>query len=108
MPETQVYDTGDAVVVKKRKKKVDITRERELSEVRELIKTKWGRGFLHRLLVQCHTSRSISHHDSQQMAILSGQRDIGLWIQREIETADPHGYVKLLQENLDRELEGTV
>jgi len=95
-------DVGDEKQVKQSKKKFELVRDRELEEIRRILKEEWGRGFLHRILGECHTYRSTSNSDAHTMAVLSGQRDIGLWLLSEIEQADPNGYVKLLQENINR------
>jgi hypothetical protein len=99
-------DVGDEPQVRTRKKKVDIRRERELHDIRENLKTTSGRGFLWRLLSECGIFQSTSYADETPMAIKSGRRDIGIWMLSEIEQADKDGFIKLIRENQQRDING--
>lgn len=94
------FDVGDAKKVKKRKKKHQLVRERELEEIKQLLSTSYGRRFLWRVLTQCGMFKTLSVHTEHEMSIQSGKRDMGLWLVNEINDADKNGYIKLIQEDL--------
>jgi len=94
-------DVGDAKQVKHRRTKVKIRRDNELEEVRQLLRTPYGRKFLWRVISECGVFKTLSYDEELGMAIKSGRRDIGLWLLREIDEADKNGYLKLIQEDLN-------
>lgn len=96
-------DISDPKQVKKRKTKQQLVRERELVEMRDLVETSGGKGFLWRLLSRCHMFHTISNRDSSEMSRQSGERDVGLWIIAELDQADKSAYIKLYKENQERE-----
>jgi len=97
-------DVRDEKQVKKKKVTYSLERENQLEEVRRIIDTPFGRGFLWRILSHCKVFHSISRHDALAMAAASGGRDVGLWILKEIEQADRNGYMKLIKEDQKREM----
>jgi len=107
MPELkEEVNVGDEKQVKKRKKSVKLIRENELEEIRQILAFPFGRRFLGRLLGRCHLNHTVSHHNSLDAARLSGERDVGLWLLDEINTADKRGYIKLVLEAEKREIDG--
>jgi len=107
MSDKQVINTGDEKQVKKRKTKFQLVRENELEELKTILATGAGIKFFSRMLERCHMFATLSHLDPQQMAVQSGQRDLGLWLIQEIEAAEPNGYVKLVNERVKRNDNGT-
>jgi len=97
-------DVGDEKQVKKKKVKYNLERENQLEEVRRILDTPFGRGFIWRILSHCNVFHSISRHDALAAAAASGGRDVGLWILKEVEQADRNGFMKLVQEDQKREM----
>lgn len=93
-------DVGDQKQVKKKKKKHQLVREGQLEEIRHILSTPYGRRFLWRVLIQCGMNKTLSGQTELGMAIMSGKRDMGLWLLGEINEADKNGYIKLIQEDL--------
>jgi hypothetical protein len=98
-------DVGDEKQIKKKKVKYNLVRENQLEEIRELLKTPYGRGFIWRIISHCNVFHSISRHDALAMAAASGGRDVGLWILKEVEQADVNGFMKLFREDQKREMD---
>ena len=103
MSEEEIIDVGDPKKVKKEKRKYKLKRERELEEIRQILKTSFGKGFLWRILGKCHMFHTISHHEAFTMAQKSGERDVGLWLIKEIKEADPNVYLDLVLEDRKRD-----
>jgi hypothetical protein len=103
LDKVEIIDVGDKKQVEKGKRSEKIGRERELWEIQELLKTNFGKGFIWRILEKCHMSHTISHHDSLQMARMSGERDIGLWLINELRKANPNAYIELIKEQQKRD-----
>jgi hypothetical protein len=99
----QLVDVGDEQQVGVRKRKVQIRRERELVEVRNLLSTVPGRGFLYRLLDQCGVFHPSSYYSEIDLSRQAGMRDTGLWVIGEIEAADKDGFIKIIREKQKRE-----
>jgi hypothetical protein len=91
-------NTDDTNQIASRKKRFKLNQERELDELRELLKTSGGRWFLRRLLERCGLFKTTSGYDPYKMAIASGERDVGLWIIKEINEANPDAYLSLVRE----------
>jgi hypothetical protein len=102
MSEETVIDTGDKSQVKKRKTKFQMQRENELEELKQILATTAGVKFFSRMLERCHMFATLSHLEPQQMAVHSGQRDLGLWLIQEIEAAETNGYLKLVSDRVKR------
>ena len=98
-------DVGDVAQVKKGMSKQKLKRLNELEEIKQLLSTSFGKGFLWRVLSECYLFKSISHQDVTRMNQLSGRRDFGLWLINEINAADPNGYMKLIQEDAKRDID---
>src|SRR3990167_2755508 len=95
---TPEIDVGEKEQVKTRKKKYKLVRENELEGIKQILGTPLGRRFLWRVLARCHMFHSISYPQAVNMAIKSGERDIGLWLINEINAADKNGYIRLITE----------
>jgi len=96
-------DVGEEKKVKKSIKKHKLIRERELTDLKDILSLPSGKRFLWRVLEHCHLSHSISHRDPLDMSRVSGERDVGLWLLSEIISADKNGYIKLMVDATQRE-----
>ena len=97
-------DHGDQTQVKKRKTKAQLEKERCQEELRQLLSHKANRYFLWRLLSECGLYRSTSV-DPHSMAIMSGKRDIGIWLITEMFNADENAFSRMQLEAKRREKE---
>ena len=98
-----MVDVSNEKEVKDRKKHKNLERENELEEIRKILGTSQGKGFLWRLLKHCKVFDTISHHEPLAMSRMSGARDVGLWLIREIAEANPNGYLELVKEDRKRD-----
>lgn len=97
-------DHGDQTQVKKRKTKAQLESERCQEELRQLLSHKSNRYFVWRLLSECGLFRSTSA-DPHNMAIMSGKRDVGIWLITEMFKADDTAFSKMQLEAKRREKE---
>jgi hypothetical protein len=108
LPETEEQvskDVGEKSIVRKRKKAAKLLLLQEIEETRRLLETPGGRWFLWRLLEECGVYRTFGVQDSHSMAMLSGRRDIGLWIIGKVFEANPNGYRLLMEEQKERDID---
>jgi|TARA_R100000501_G_C2579957_1_gene83577 hypothetical protein len=96
-------DVGDPKQFLSKEQKIKLRRERDLDDMNQVMKTSYGKGFIWRILEKCHMFHTTSHHEPTRMAVMSGERDIGLWLLDELREADPNAYIKLYQEKQKRD-----
>lgn len=104
--ETEV-NVDEQKQVKKRKKKWQLDREREVEELKHILSTSGGRWLLWRILEKCglyQTTTNVSN--PYVMAHKSGQRDLGIWLLKEILEADQNGYTMIMSEAKERDKNG--
>lgn len=77
--------------------------ERQAEELRKLLDSAGNRYWLWRLLSYSGLYRSLSISDPHEMAIRSGQRDVGLWVLNEIMTNNPNAFALMQREAKERE-----
>ncbi len=104
MDNTETLDIGEEKEVKKKTKRYKLIRENELVDLNQILNTPFGKRFLWRLLERCHIFHSISHREPIDMSRVSGERDIGIWLIEEINAADKQGYIKLITDATQREI----
>lgn len=90
-------NTGDHEQVKKRKTKVQLKRERECEELRQLLSDKKMRSFIWRLLTECQIYGTANSHP-QDIFRFEGRRDIGIWTLKEIDESDKNAYTIIREE----------
>lgn len=96
--EPKPFDAGDEKQVRKRKTKAQLAREREVEELRVLLKTKPGRDLLWRVLSQCKIYTFDFLPDGNQLYFDHGKRSIGGWLLQEVFTADAGAYTLMQSE----------
>lgn len=74
-------------------------RELELHTIRTLMNTENGRSFMMRCLQHCGTYDSIFKKDPYEHAHLSGMREHGVWLEREIKEAANESFLTMLKES---------
>ena len=82
-----VKNAADEAQVAEAVKKLQITREDELNDIRAILNTKQGRRVFWRMLSKCKVFESI-WSQSAMIHYSSGQQDIGHWLMSEMVEAD--------------------
>lgn len=93
-----VGNAADSEQVNEAGKRLQITREDELNDIRSVLSTKQGRRFIWRLLDRCGVHRSI-WSQSALIHYNAGQQDIGHFIEAEIVNADENLLFLIISEH---------
>ncbi len=91
---------------KKLTKKQKTSLERQAEEFRRLLESPGARYWLWKLLSRCRVFHTLSVSSPHDMAIRSGQRDVGLWVLNEILENHPEAFHMMQQEAKEREKDG--
>ena len=94
-------NVGDEKQVKQKRSIIDLDREKELEEFRNILKTYGGRSFIWRILERCGIY-SAGVTDALETFRELGKRDIGLWVLEEIFSASPDIYTTIRNEASER------
>lgn len=79
----------------------DKNRSDEVLDLQHLMGSMQGRRFLGRILGYCGILEPSFNTDDKQMAMREGQRDVGLWLKRELEDLDDEAFIRVLREQID-------
>ena len=74
--------------------------EKEKLDLENVLSTDSGRRVLTRLLDQCGIDESGVSRNELKMAQLTGKREVGLWLQRELIQASQEHYLILIKEKI--------
>jgi hypothetical protein len=96
-------DVGDAKQVEEAKTKVQIAREREIHELKEILETYRGRALVWRILAMCGLQLA---PPNDFMARHIGRQDIGRELLQEVFTSAPNVYTVMRQEAEERDDDG--
>jgi hypothetical protein len=92
------YNASNEQEVKNATLKEKNRRDTELDDLRQLLKTKWGRRLVWRVLEKAGIHRT-SFTGNSTTFFNEGQRNIGLWLESEVTDADTNGYLQMIKEN---------
>lgn len=95
-------DVGDARQVDAAKTKVQIAREREIQELKEILETYGGRAFVWRILAECGLQRGVPMVTNEAFRDI-GKKDVGQWLLNEVFTSVPNVYILMRQEAQERD-----
>lgn len=98
MEKSFVKNAADPNQVKSGKQKEKFLEERDLNDLRGVLQSRYGRRFLWRMIGYCGAYRSIWRM-SAEIHYLAGMQDVGHFLIKQIEKADPKAYVQMIQEN---------
>jgi len=92
------YD--DDIKKKNRDQRKDFLRkhDRDIDDLRKIIKTPEGRRFVWKILSECSIYKASFTLNSMQTAFNEGRRDIGLALLADLNEADTFAYAKMQQE----------
>jgi hypothetical protein len=98
-----MVDVGDEKKVKTKKAVHKLAREKEIAELHELLQSYGGRAFIWRILSECkmHTGGFAPSNDHLRHD--EGKRNIGVWLEEEVFTADPNAYNIMKNEAVSRD-----
>lgn len=94
----QAFNAGDETQVKERTKKVKSERERELDDLREILKTRGGRRFIWRLLSASELF-AVSEVMNASIYALEGKRKLGKLLFNDVMEAAPEAYLLMMKES---------
>lgn len=90
-------------ITKEELEEYELEKQKQREEFKDLLKDYKARHWIWRLLAFCGVFNTMSHTDPHMMSILSGKRDVGLWILAEVFEADEKAFVKMQREAKERE-----
>jgi hypothetical protein len=84
-----------------KKSRVDFLkhRDREISDLKKVLKLPEGRRFIYKILSECGAFKASFSLNSMQTAFNEGKRDIGLMMLRMLDEAEPQAYSQMLKEH---------
>ena len=83
---------------KESKQEFQRRRDREIEDLRSLIKKPEGRRVIWKILETCGVFKASFSLNSMQTAFNEGKRDIGLWLLKDVDMAEPMAYSQMLRE----------
>ncbi len=75
--------------------------EMDKADLETVMRSEAGRRVVQRLLDETGVDRTVLSKDHLNTAYLSGKRDIGLWLERQLRNGCPDQYLTLIKENLN-------
>ncbi len=98
MNEPLVSNAGDKKQVKAARAKELRGREREIEDMRFILKSRQGRRFLWRLMGMCRVFGSVYDSSGSRVYFNAGQQDIGHMIMTEVIEADEYKLIEMMKE----------
>lgn len=102
MSKKRHLDVGNENHVKERKTVLELKREREVEELKQILDTYGGRALIWRVLSRCGIYRSPVTHPQETFRQM-GHQDIGRWLLEEVFTSDKNAYTVIRQEGEERD-----
>ena len=98
--EEKPYDSSDPKQVKLRTSKVKLDAERITNFIRDAVMSHAdGRRWVWQLLADTHVNHTSFNTNALTMAMLEGERNVGLRLQAQIIAASPKAFMQMLEEN---------
>lgn len=101
MQEPLVTNAADKRQVKEARKRETRSRDRELEDIRAVLKTREGRRFYWRLMERCRAFSSVFDASGSKVYYNAGQQDIGHFLIAEMSEVDPNILVLMMKEERD-------
>lgn len=73
-------------------------REREISDLQKVLRVPEGRRLILRILSEAGVVRASFSLNSMQTAFNEGKRDIGVWLLKDLDEAEPMAFSQMLRE----------
>jgi hypothetical protein len=95
-PDSEEEDERREDVAKKRLDEA-VARLNEVGSLQALLESEAFRDFIWRVLSRCHIFASTYHDDPRRAALMEGERNIGLWVLKEVNEADPKKFTVMME-----------
>lgn len=92
------FDASDPELVARLAEDANRAARRDADTLRQLLGVKQGRAWMFRLLASCHIFQSSFDNDALRMAFREGERNVGLRLLAESQSADPDLFALMLKE----------
>ena len=83
---------------KEAQKEYEKRRVREIDDLQKVLKSPEGRRFVWRVLSEAGVFKASFSLNSMQTAFNEGRRDIGIWLIKDIDRAEPNAYAQMQRE----------
>lgn len=93
------YDTEYELKNKESKKEFNRRRDREITDLKVVLKIPEGRRTVYKILCECGVFKASFTQNSNTTAFNEGRRDIGLSLLAELDLAEPNVYSQMLKEH---------
>ena len=93
------YDSEAELKNKESKKEYKNRKDRELDDLKAVLKKPEGRRFVYQVLSECGVFKSSFALNSMQSAFNEGRRDIGIMLLKLLDEAEPQAYSQMLAEH---------
>ena len=93
------YDDDIEAKNKESKREFQRRRDREIVDLRSVLKSSEGRRFVWKMLSECGVFRASFSLNAMQTAFAEGRRDIGIMLVKELDEADPGAYAQMQREH---------
>lgn len=84
---------------KESKKEYSRRKDRELDDLKVVLKKPEGRRVIYKLLCECGVFKASFSLNSMQTSFSEGRRDIGLSLLKDLDEAEPNAYSQMLTEH---------
>jgi hypothetical protein len=88
--------------VKDAARKERLRDENELDDLKKILQTYEGRRVVWKLLSYCGIFRLSVEHSGSMTYYNEGRREVGLYLLKEITTADQNLYIQMMKENMEK------
>lgn len=92
------FDASDPELVAAAAEEARRAARRDTDTLRQLLGVKQGRAWLFRLLTSCHIFQTSFDNDALRMAFREGERNVGLRLLAESQSADPDLFALMMKE----------
>ena len=99
--EPEIYNAADPKKVRAAHKKEIRGREREIEDLRYVLRSSQGRRVIWGLLCKCHAFASVFDPSGSKVYYNAGKQDIGHWMLSEIQEVDPNKLIEMMIEEKD-------
>lgn len=93
------YDTEIEARNKESKEQYSRRKNRELDDLKTVLKKPEGRRFVYKILSECGVFKASFALNSMQSAFNEGRRDIGIALLKMLDEAEPQAYSQMLTEH---------
>lgn len=94
--DAQVYNAADPKAVKAARKKELRGRDREVEDLRFVLKSPQGMRVIWNMLCKCGAFQSVLHSSGSMVYYNAGKQDLGHWLLSEVQEVDPNKLIEMM------------